>query len=83
MSMMFEPQEVFDIPKIADFPAIHLYSKQDIDHIVSIIEQVDIDESKADSENEDFDEVQEMLKNIRHSFIICKKQNLEMVTFTH
>lgn len=83
MSDMFEPHEVFDIPKIADFPAIHLYSKQDIDLIVSVIEQVDIDEKKADCDNEDFDEVQEMLKNIRDSFRTCKKQNLQMVTFTH
>src|SRR5690606_22255826 len=83
MSDMFEPHEVFDIPKIADFPAINLYSKQDIDHIISVIEQVEIDETKADSDNENFDEVQETLKNIRDSFRTCKEQNLEMVTFTH
>jgi len=81
MNDMFEPHEVFDIPKIADFPAINLYSRQEINHIVSVIEQIDIDQTKADSN--DFDEVQEMLKNIRDSFKTCKEQNLEMVTFTH
>lgn len=83
MEMMFEPKEVFDIPKIADFPAIHLYSRQEIDHIVSIINQVDINESEADIDNDNFDEVQVMLKNIRDSFRTCKEQNLEMLTFTH
>lgn len=82
LNRMFESQDVFDIPKLAE-PGIQLYSRQDIDHIVSVMEQVDIDESQTDPDSEGFDEVQEMLKNIRDSFRTCKEQNLEMVTFTH
>jgi len=80
---MFEQHQIFDIPKIADFPAINLYTKQDIEHFNSIMDKVEIDESKADDENEDFDEVQEMLKNIRDSFRSCRDKNVEMITFTH
>jgi hypothetical protein len=80
---MFEPHQIFDIPKIADFPAMNYFTKQDIEHFNSIMDKVEIDESKANDDNEDFDEVQEMLKNIRDSFRICKDKNVEMVTFTH
>ncbi len=83
LAIMFEFKKVFDIPDIADFPAIHLYSKQDIEHIVSVIDQIDIDEDKTDIDNEDFDEVQQMLKNIRDSFKACQEQQLEMVSFAH
>jgi hypothetical protein len=77
MGMMFEPEEVFDIPKIADFPAIHLYSKPDVEHIVSVITKVDIDDSKADFDNDDFDEVHVMLKNIKDSFTTSKNRALK------
>lgn len=74
---MFETHQVFDIPKIADFPAINCFTKKEIEHLNSIMDKVEIDE------NEDCDEVQEMLKNIRDSFRACKDQNVEMITFTH
>ncbi|MGH2564735.1 MAG: DUF7691 family protein [Ginsengibacter sp.] len=80
---MFEQHQIFDIPKIADFPAINLYTKQDIEHFNSIMDKVEIDEDKANDDNDDFDEVQEMLKNIRDSFRTCKDKNVEMITFTH
>lgn len=74
---MFETHQVFDIPKIADFPAINCFPKKEIEHLNSIMDKVEIDENK------DFDEVQEMLKNIRDSFRACKDKNVEMITFTH
>jgi hypothetical protein len=80
---MFEHHKVFDIPKNNDFPAIKLFTKQEIEHINEIMDRVEIDESKTDFDSEDFDEVQEMLKNIRDSFRTCIEQNVEMVTFTH
>jgi len=80
---MFEPHQIFDIPKIADFPAINCFTKRDIEHFNSIMNKVEIDEGKADIDNDDFDEVQEMLKNIRDSFRACKDNNVEMITFTH
>jgi len=33
--------------------------------------------------DENFDEVQEMLKNIRDSFKKCAENNVEMITFAH
>jgi hypothetical protein len=80
---MFEQHEVFDIPKNNDFPAIKHFTKDEIEHINEVMDRVEIDESKTDFDSEDFDEVQEMLKNIRDSFRTCKEQNVEMVTFTH
>ena len=80
---MFETHEVFDIPKIADFPAITHFTKQDIEHINSVMSKIEIDENKADFDNDDFDEVQDMLKNIRDCFRTCKENGLEMITFTH
>ena len=80
---MFEPHNIFDIPKIEDFPAINYFTKQDIEHINSVMDKIEINESKADNDNDDFDEVQEMLKNIRDSFRACKDENVEMITFTH
>ena len=80
---MFESHQVFDIPKIADFPAINLYTKQDIEHFNDVLDKVEIEEEKTDSANKYFDSVQEMLKNIRESFRTCRDKNVEMITFTH
>ena len=80
---MFETHQIFDIPTIADFPAINCYSKQDIEHFNAVMDKVEIDESMANEDNDDFDEVQVMLKNIKESFRICKEKNVEMITFTH
>jgi hypothetical protein len=38
------------------------------------MDRVEIDESKTDFDNEDFDEVQETLKNIRDNFRTCREQ---------
>jgi hypothetical protein len=80
---MIESHNIFDIPKIIDFPAISCYIKPDIEHINSIINKIEIDEDRANYDTDDFDEVQVMLKNIRDSFRTCKDKNLEMITFTH
>ena len=74
---------LFDIPENSDFPSINSFTKQDIDHINSIMEKIEIDEGKTAAENDEFDEVEEMLKNIRDSFRTCKEMNVEMITFTH
>src|SRR5215831_18272819 len=74
LSDMFEQHEVFDIPKNNDFPAIKLFTKQEIEQINEVMSRVEIDESKTDMESEDFDEVQDMLKDIRNSFLACKEK---------
>lgn len=80
---IFEHHHIFDIPEIKDFPAINIYSKENIHHVNSIMEKIEIDEGKANYESKDFDEVQEMLMNIRDSFKTCGDKGLEMITFTH
>lgn len=80
---MFEQHEVFDIPKITGFPAIRHFTKSEIAHINSIMNKIEINESETDFDNEDFDEVQEMLKSIKDSFKYCEEHNTEMITFTH
>jgi hypothetical protein len=80
---MFEQHEVFDIPKHNDFPAIKHFTRDEVEHINNVMDRVKIDKSKADFNNEDFDEVQEMLLHIRDSFRTCRDRNVEMVTFTH
>ena len=52
-------------------------------YINEVMNRVEIDESKADFESKEFDEVQEMLMNLRDSFRTCKEKNVEMVTFAH
>jgi len=80
---MFEPYQLFDIPKIADFPVINYFTREDIEHINSIMDKVEINEDEADDFKDDFDEVQWTLKNIRDCFRACKEKNTELVTFTH
>ena len=80
---MFEHHEVFDIPKNYDFPAIMHYSLQDINHVVEIINKVEIDESKTDYNNENYDEVQDMLQNLKDCFLACQSGGCDLVTFTH
>jgi hypothetical protein len=82
-SDMFEQHDVFDIPKIADFPAIKHFTKSEITEVNAVMRKIEINESRTDFANENFDEVQEMLKNIKDSFKYCEQHNLEMVTFTH
>ena len=83
LSDIFEQRDLFDIPENNDFPVIHFFTKQEIDHVNEVLDRVEIDESKTEFENEDFDEVQLMLRDIRDSFRFCKEANLEMITFTH
>jgi hypothetical protein len=80
---IFEHHDVFEIPKIIDFPAITCYSKKEIDHFNSILYKIEIDEDKAYFGKDNYDELQGMLHDIRESFRICKEKNVEMIVFTH
>ena len=80
---MFEQHDVFDIPRPVDFPAMFCFSKSDIAQINAIMSNVEIDEEKTEDDNENFDEVQEMLKNIRDCFKTCADNDIEMITFAH
>ncbi len=83
VSDMFESHQVFDIPKIADFPGIKLFTKQEINHISEVMDKIEIDETKTDFSADDYDEVQEMLYYIKRCFKTCEELNLDFITFTH
>ncbi len=80
---IFETHDVFDIPKIADFPAITHFTKHNIEHINSILDNIEIVETKTNIEDDDFDEVQYLLKNIIYCFKTCEENDLELITFAH
>jgi hypothetical protein len=80
---IFERHDVFDIPKIIDFPSITCYAKNEIEHFNSVLDKIGIDENQAYFGSDDYDELQGLLYEIRESFRICKAENVEMVAFTH
>lgn len=80
---MFEQHAVFDIPAIADFPAIKRFCMSEIKHINLVMSRISIDEVAANIDSDDYDEVQGMLKDIRDGFLFCEQQQLEMITFAH
>lgn len=80
---MFNQHDVFDIPKTYEFPCVKLFTKDEIEHINEVMDNVEIDESKIDFESEDFDEIYLLLHNIRICFRTCREQHVEMLTFVH
>ncbi|WP_276483461.1 DUF7691 family protein [Paraflavitalea pollutisoli] len=80
---IFEGEEVFDLPRITDFPAIKLYSRQAIDEVNAVMEKIDLDDLAAIEAYDDPDELRDMLGDIRDSFQACAERGVEMVVFTH
>ena len=80
---MWETEKLFDIPDIGDFPAISHYSKQEVSYLLTALTKIEIDEKKADSNNDDFEELQELLKAFRDGLQICQEKNVEWVSFLH
>lgn len=70
-------KEAFEIPEHNDFPAIKHFTKPEIEHICAVMEKITIDENKANFDSDDYDEVQEMLKDIKESFLLCQQNNLD------
>jgi hypothetical protein len=83
LERMFETARVFPIPPIADFPVINYFTKDEVALIASQMDTVEIDDSRADSENDDFDEIQECLFNMRQCFRAAREKGVELVTFMH
>ncbi len=83
LDRMWLTEDLFEIPPIGDFPVISHYSKQEITYLLEALNKIEIDEEKADSNNENFDELQELLKAFRDGLQICKNENVEWVSFLH
>lgn len=80
---IIEHHQVFDIPWYHDFPSITYYTLAEVEHIATIANKTPIDEEEVNIDSEDFDEVQDMLLDIRKCFNACKSANLGMISFTH
>lgn len=80
---MWETEQLFDIPAIAEFPVISHYSKNEIAHLLIEFEKFDIDPAAADKDSPYYDEVQELLYEFRESLRICQNKNVEWVSFLH
>lgn len=78
---LFEPEEVFDIQKLKIFSQFICIPTRRSAYCFCY-QSGCTDERKADFDNDDFDEVPVVLKNIKDSFTTCKEQSPEMVTFT-
>jgi hypothetical protein len=83
LDRMWQEEKLFDIPKITDFPVISHYSKQEVSYLLTELNKIDIDEKKADSNSDDFDDFQMLLKTFRDGLQICKDKNVEWVSFLH
>jgi hypothetical protein len=83
LERMFEPANVFPIPPIDDFPVINYFTREEVSLLAGQMENLEIDETKADFENDDFDETQACLFNLKQCFKIASGKRLEIVTFAH
>lgn len=80
---MFESHIVFDLPPIAGFPAIKHFTGTEIHHFCAVMRRIEAEGGNATTDSEDFDGVQDMLRNLKDSFDICQRQGLDMITFSH
>lgn len=83
LNRMWKAEKLFDIPDISDFPVISHYSKQEVRYLLTELNKIEIDEKKADSNNDGLDEFQELLKTFRDGLQICSDKNVEWVSFLH
>lgn len=83
LDRMWQKEKLFDIPDIADFPVISHYSKQEVNYLLTELKKFEIDEKIADNNNDEFEELQELLKTFREGLQICKDKNVEWVSFLH
>lgn len=83
LDRVWETETIFDIPKIEDFPVISSYTKDEIRYLYEELVKLNIDDSKANSDNENYDEQSELLKVFRDKLKICIDKDVEWLSFTH
>jgi hypothetical protein len=83
LDRMWQPKNLFDIPRITDFPVISHYSSYEIEHLLDVFTRIEIDEQKADVLSENTDDLHILLKAFRDGLLVCKKSNVEWVSFLH
>lgn len=83
LDRMWQSEKLFDIPNIADFPVISHYSKEEVSYLLAELNKIEIVEKKAGSNNDEFEELQELLKTFKDGLQICKDKNVEWVSFLH
>ena len=80
---IFEETEVFPIPAIDDFPAINCFTKDKVSLIALQFDKIEIDETKTNIDNDEFDETQLCLLNLKNCFTQANEKKLDIVTFMH
>jgi hypothetical protein len=83
MERFWETEIIFDIPDIDDFPVISSYSKEEVRYLYDELIKLNIDESKANSDNDNYDEKEELLKFFRDKLKICIDNSTQWLAFTH
>lgn len=83
MEKFRETERIFDIPKIYDFPVISSYSKEEIRYLYDELIKLNIDESKANSDNDNYDEQEGLLKYFRDKLKVCIDNDTQWLAFTH
>lgn len=83
LDRMIKSQPLFDIPKYTDGPFISHYSKKEIEYLLSELNKMEIDEKKADENDDEFEERYYLLKKFRDGLQVCKDKHVEWVSFMH
>jgi hypothetical protein len=83
MERFWEPMKIFDIPFIEDFPVISMFTKDEIKYLFDELLKTELDENKADPDNDDYDEQTELLVVFRDKLKLCLDKDVEWVSFTH
>jgi hypothetical protein len=83
MERFWEPEKIFDIPDIDDFPVINSFTKEEIRYLYDELVKLNIDESKTNSDNDNYDEQEELLKFFRDKLKVCIDNNTQWLAFTH
>lgn len=83
LDRMWETEKLFDAPDIDDFPVISHYTKQEVSYLLTEVNKIESDKTNPNDNNDDFEELQDLLKAFRDGLQICKDKNVEWVSFLH
>ncbi|MES2679058.1 MAG: hypothetical protein V4635_04200 [Bacteroidota bacterium] len=83
MERFWEAEKIFDIPDNDDFPVISSYSKEEVRYLYNKLVKLNIDESKTNSDNDNYDEQEELLKFFRDKLKVCIDNDTQWLAFTH
>ncbi len=81
LDRMWQTEQLFDIPKIDDFPVISHYSKPEIHYLLTGLDKIGLPDTV--SEDDEPEEVIEILTGFRDGLRVCREKDVEWVSFLH